>query len=57
MDLIHDSVLIIDPSGPVAGERMLQWFRLSNAFEGITRNVFYERVDPLKYFLVSLLPI
>lgn len=57
LDLIHDSMLIVDPPGPVAGEGMLQWFRLSDTFEGLSGDIFYERIDPLENFLVGLLPI
>jgi hypothetical protein len=57
LDFIYNSMLIVDPPGPVAGERMLQWLRLSNALEGLSGNIFYECVDPLKNLLVGLLPI
>lgn len=57
LDLIYDSMLIVDPPGPVAGECMLQWFRLSNSFEGFPGNIFDECVDPLNKFLVGPLPI
>ena len=57
LDLIYDSMLIVDPPGPVAGECMLQWFRLSNSFEGFPVNIFDVCVDPLNKFLVGPLPI
>ena len=57
LDLVHKAVLIVDPSRPVAGQGVLQRFRLSGAPEGVSVNLFDEGVDPLQSTLIGLLPI
>lgn len=55
-DLIHQTVLVGDPTGPVAVEAMLEGFRFADAFVAVTLDVFAHCVDPLEDLAVLGLP-
>jgi hypothetical protein len=39
LNFIHNTVFVIDPSGPVPGQRVLQRFGFANTFEGRPLNI------------------
>jgi hypothetical protein len=56
-DLVHDSVLIVDASGPVSGKAVLKGFGPTNPIEGVTPSLFDQLVDPFQDFLIGSLPV
>lgn len=57
MNFIDYSVLVINPSRPVSGKSMFQWFWLANALKRFTSDNLYEGIDSAKYLFISFLPV
>jgi len=56
-NLVHDPMLIIDPSGPVAGKGMLQGLKLSGPLEWGMLDLLDQPVDAFENPSVGALPI
>lgn len=56
VQLINHPVLVGDPPGPVAGQRVFQGLRLADAGEGFALGFLDELVDALHHPFVLLLP-
>ena len=57
MNLVHDSMFIANPAGPISSQCVFQRLRFANAFERLSRNVTDKKVYPFERFLVCFLPI
>lgn len=54
---IHDPVLVVDPTRPIAGETMLERFGLAGSRVGIAHDFPDEAVDALEHLTVDLHPV
>ena len=54
---IDKSVFIGNSPGPVAGKGMLQWFRLTNTFKGISFGLINKSIETSENFFIGFLPI
>jgi len=55
-DLINESMLLVDPSRPTAGQLMLEWFGLAFAGERITPHILDEFENTDRLLAVALNP-
>ncbi len=56
-NLINDSMLVVNPPRPIAGQAVFQRFRLTDALERLALDFFDQLVDAFKNGFVGGLPV
>lgn len=57
LDLVDETMFVVDSARPVPGESVLERFRFTDALERRASNVLNQEIDSLEKFAVRLLPM